>query len=115
MRLLSSAPASSSLLASLILFSLAALILLGSGPVLIESKPAADRKQQTLAGYGKLPLSFEACFEVNCGQTGEQAKFLSRGNGYTLLLSSTGAVLTIPGRARKQSGHNAFVNQPKLE
>ena len=114
MRLLSSAPASSNLLASLILFSLAALILLSSGPVLIESKPAADRKQQTLAGYGKLPLSFEACFEVNCGQTGEQAKFLSRGNGYTLLLSSTGAVLTIPGRARKQAATTPLLTSPSL-
>ena len=103
MRLLSIARASSGLLASLILFALAALILLGSGPVLSESKPAGDRKQQVLAGYGKLPLSFEACLEVNCGQTGPQAKFLSRGNGYTLLLSSTGAVLAIPSRAREQA------------
>ncbi len=39
--------------------------------------------------YGRLPLSFEA----NQGQTDSQVKFLSRGRGYTLFLTSTEAVL----------------------
>ena len=38
--------------------------------------------------YGKLPLAFEA----NRGQTDSQVKFLSRGRGYTLFLTSTEAV-----------------------
>lgn len=41
--------------------------------------------------YGKLPLYFEA----NRGQTDAQVNFLSRGNGYTLFLTSTEAVLTL--------------------
>ncbi len=48
--------------------------------------------------YAKLPLSFEA----NHGQTAETVKFLSRGSGYTLYLTSTGAVLSLrkpPARA----------------
>jgi len=41
--------------------------------------------------YGKLPLSFEA----NEGQTDQQVKFLSRGPGYGLFLTSSGLVLTV--------------------
>src|SRR2546428_57943 len=48
-------------------------------------------KQQVLAAYGKLPLSFEA----NAGQADPQVKFLSRGSGYTLFLTPTEAVLTL--------------------
>src|SRR3989442_8664552 len=48
-------------------------------------------KPQVLAAYGKLPLSFEA----NEGQADPQVKFLSRGRGYTLFLTSTEAVLTL--------------------
>src|SRR5205807_8335522 len=48
-------------------------------------------KPQVLVAYGKLPLSFEA----NQGQTDQQVKFLSRGSGYTLFLTSTEAVLVL--------------------
>src|SRR5437899_5727182 len=48
-------------------------------------------KPHVLATYGKLPLSFEA----NQGQADPQVKFLSRGRGYTLFLTSTEAVLTL--------------------
>jgi hypothetical protein len=41
--------------------------------------------------YGKLPLSFE----VNNGQADSSIKFLSRGNGYTVFLTSTEAVLSL--------------------
>ena len=41
--------------------------------------------------YGKLPLSFEA----NQGQRDRRVKFLSRGHGYTLFLTSTEAVLAL--------------------
>ena len=41
--------------------------------------------------YGQLPLSFEA----NQGQTDNQVKFLSRGNGYRLFLTPTEAVLAL--------------------
>ena len=46
--------------------------------------------------YGKLPLSFEA----NQGQLDSQVKFLSRGRGYSLFLTPTGAVLAL----RKSEG-----------
>ena len=41
--------------------------------------------------YGKLPLSFEA----NQGQIDSEVKFLSRGSGYSLFLTSNEAVLSL--------------------
>src|SRR5256712_9405656 len=55
------------------------------------TEPPQATKPQVLAAYGKLPLSFEA----NQGQTEPQVKFLSRGRGYTLFLTSTEAVLAL--------------------
>jgi hypothetical protein len=43
------------------------------------------------ASYGKLPLSFEA----NQGQSDPQVRFLSRGNGYSLFLTDSSAVLAL--------------------
>ena len=48
-------------------------------------------KTRLVQSYGKLPLSFEA----NQGQTEAQVKFLSRGRGYTLFLTSNEAVLAL--------------------
>jgi hypothetical protein len=45
----------------------------------------------SLAGYDQFPLSFEA----NQGQTAPQVNFLSRGQGYTLFLTPTQAVLAL--------------------
>ena len=45
----------------------------------------------SLAAYGQLPLSFEA----NQGQTAAQVNFLSRGQGYTLFLAPSEAVLAL--------------------
>ena len=47
--------------------------------------------QQVVAAYSNLPLSFEP----NQGQVDAQVKFLSRGSGYTLFLTSTEAVLVL--------------------
>src|SRR5580698_599104 len=55
---------------------------------------------QLAKNYGNLPLSFEA----NQGQAGAKVRFLSRGNGYSLLLTDSAAVLALtkhdpqPGR-----------------
>ncbi|MGJ0428368.1 SBBP repeat-containing protein [Methylobacter sp.] len=48
-------------------------------------------KVQAQSNYGKLPLSFE----INQGQTDAQVKFLARGQGYTLFLTPTEAVLSL--------------------
>ncbi len=52
--------------------------------------------------YGNLPLSFE----VNQGQAESDVKFLSRGIGYTLLLTGNEAILALQGRSQKW-GFNA--------
>jgi len=49
--------------------------------------------------YHRIPLTFEA----NQGQTDKQVKFLSRGRGYTLFLTTTEAVLVLRNRASKVS------------
>jgi len=45
--------------------------------------------------YGNLPLAFEP----NQGQADSRVKFLSRGGGYTVFLTETGAVLTLQDAA----------------
>jgi len=52
---------------------------------------APDLKTQTQSNYGKLPLSFEA----NQGQADAQVRFLAHGQGYTLFLTPTEAVLSL--------------------
>jgi hypothetical protein len=52
-------------------------------------------------GYGNLPLSFEA----NDGQVDSKVKFLSKGNGYTLFLTSTEAVLSVRRGSTKGKDH----------
>src|SRR2546425_1653009 len=51
--------------------------------------------------YGKLPLSFEA----NHGQTDRQVKFLSRGSGYSLFLTSNETVLSLSKPAMPAAQH----------
>jgi len=50
---------------------------------------APQGRHSVLEKYGKLPLGFEA----NQGQTDRQVKYLSRGPGYVLFLTSTEAVV----------------------
>jgi Beta-propeller repeat len=59
----------------------------GMGP----SRPAVDeaRKASAVEAYGSLPLGFEP----NRGQTDPRVKFLARGHGLTLFLTSADAVL----------------------
>jgi streptogramin lyase len=52
---------------------------------------ASAASAQVAAAYGQLPLSFEA----NEGQLDPQVRFLARGNGYSLFLTPTQAVLTL--------------------
>ena len=56
--------------------------------------------------YGKLPMSFEA----NQGQADEQVKFLSRGNGYSVFLTSTEAVFAFRDPASQKAGKDARIN-----
>src|SRR5215813_4093710 len=56
-------------------------------------------KSTVVNRYGSLPL----IFEPNQGQTDPQVKFVSRGKGYCLTLTTTEAVLTLRSASRHQS------------
>ena len=57
----------------------------GGNPVSAQAEP------RLMANYGKLPLSFE----LNEGQADAGVKFLSRGRGLTLFLTSSEATLEL--------------------
>jgi Beta-propeller repeat len=66
----------------------------------VSTGATPETKAQVSEAYGKLPLSFE----VNQGQTVPQVKFLSRGSGYHLFLTSNEAVLALSkGSAKHRS------------
>src|SRR5216683_132536 len=56
-----------------------------------EYSPGQSPQATAREGFGSLPLSFE----VNRGQTDAQVKFLSRGTGYSLFLTSNETVLAL--------------------
>ncbi len=61
--------------------------------------PGAAASPRVPAEYGKLPLSFEA----NRGQVDSRVRFLSRGQGYSLFLTDSGAVLSLTKREAGRS------------
>src|SRR5712692_3987069 len=73
----------------------------GAGPVTPESAAKARLSES----YGKLPLSFEA----NHGQSNPKVKFLSRGSGYSLFLTSNEAVLVLSRPEAGASRKNAVL------
>jgi hypothetical protein len=92
------------ILLKLSMFSSLALVLALEipGAAIPDSNPAASNsftqkqsndttKSKVLQTYAKLPLSFE----VNQGQTDRQVNFLARGNGYSVFLTPTEAVLSL--------------------
>ena len=74
------------------------LIALTTSALAAQSKTAKGvspaERAQVVEGYGRLPLSFEA----NEGQTDPRVRFLSRGDGYSLSLKASEAVLSLPGK-----------------
>ena len=61
------------------------------------SRSGPTEAKQVLQQFGNLPLSFE----INRGQVSPEVRFLSRGAGYQLFLTSTEAVMTV-GAAGQQ-------------
>jgi hypothetical protein len=72
-------------------------------PAFATDKPAND--------YGKLPMTFEA----NAGQTDSRVKYLSRGAGYTLFLTSNNeAVVSLARTTAKKERQTAAVRMALL-
>jgi len=76
-----------------------------SSTVAIPSQSSAEAS--LVRNFGKLPLSFE----VNQGQSDPCVKFLSHGNGYSLFLTDTAAVLVLSKQQShsKLSGHSSAI------
>ena len=60
-------------------------------PITESSNVPKETEQRIIQAYGKLPLHFEP----NQGQIAEEAKFMARGNGYTLFLTANEMVLSL--------------------
>jgi hypothetical protein len=71
--------------------------------------PTTGKSQSAAANYGKLPMTFEG----NMGQTDPQVKFLSRGSGYVVFLTSGGMVFSAHSQLVANTGAqaNAKANQ----
>ncbi len=59
----------------------------------VSRLPSAKGRPKWIKSYGNLPLSFEE----NQGQTAQEVRYLSRGAGYELFLTSQEAVLALRG------------------
>jgi len=57
----------------------------------LESLPKSSAEAPVASDFGRVPLSFE----VNQGQSDSRVKFLSHGNGYSLFLTDSAAVLVL--------------------
>ena len=67
-------------------------------PLAAQGNPPSSAR--AIGGYGNLPLSFEA----NQGQSDPQVKFVSRGVGYSLFLTSDEAVLALREGSGQEPG-----------
>src|SRR5438132_3684861 len=86
-------------------FAAAAMAATARGPIRGGTLSPEPRTRRT-RGYGDLPLHFEA----NQGQTDREVKFLARGSGYGLFLTSTESVLVL----RKPNATSPAVVRMKL-
>jgi len=66
---------------------------------------------RAIQGYGKLPLSFE----VNQGQADAHVKFLARGRGYSLFLTSDEGVLALKGESQPSKARSQERTAPAAE
>ncbi len=85
-----------------------ALIGLAQAATNVAGKGDAINATKRIEALNRLPLSFEA----NHGQTDSQVKFLARGSGYTMFLTSTKAVLSL---RQPQNNQSKISHQNKLK
>jgi hypothetical protein len=72
------------------------------------SQPDPKTQSKLISSYGQLPL----IFEENRDQTDAKVKFLSRGSGYTLFLTSYEAVFNLSG-SRSRDNTSGFGHQAR--
>jgi hypothetical protein len=82
----------------------------------VSVRPASQPATITPATRARINASFAAlplAFEANEGQTDSQVKYMARGNGYKLFLTSSEAVLTLPS-ARLSSEVSRMIEHKRL-
>lgn len=83
----------------------------GSIPQATSPAPIKSDQARLRETYGRLPLRFEA----NDGQTNRQVKFLARGDGYNLFLTSQEAVLTLRGNQKMGAADADAANRENIQ
>ncbi len=78
-----------------------------SGKPIPESSLTKSAEQRVLAAYGNQPMAFEA----NQGQTDARVKYLARGQGYTLFLTSGEAVFSMTPKHKGSSLAEALMHK----
>jgi len=78
-----------------------------SHPVLAARTPATAAQARIRARYAALPLAFEA----NEGQADPQVKYVARGNGYRLSLTSKQAIMSLPARKRQSEVRDMMLHK----
>ena len=68
---------------------------------------SAAQRGRVRANLDALPLAFEA----NQGQTDPQVKYMARGNGYKLFLTSSKAIMTLPGGRKPSEVMDMMMNK----
>jgi Beta-propeller repeat len=78
-----------------------------------KAPAAPSRHAQAAAVKAVVHRTVPLSFEVNAGQVrgegSERVRFLARGRGYTLFLTSTGAILKFHGRSRNSGGKSSGI------
>ncbi len=98
-----------------VIVAFAGWICAGADPA-TKPRPQIAKQSRLHDAYGRLPLSFEA----NHGQTDPRVRFLSRGNGYSLFLTSTEAVLklripSVSKRLAERSGNRSRFSAVRIK
>jgi Beta-propeller repeat len=76
-----------------------------SGALLSGAGASSQHKRELASAVARLPLSFEQ----NVGQADASAKFLARGAGYSLALTSQGTRLSLADHGKGGSGRDAVL------
>jgi len=91
-------------------FAVAAIMTTAPAGVVAAPGRQAAAKLHVVGLYGNLPLSFEP----NLGQTDGRVKFLSRGSGYSLFLTSTEAVLALREPEQQKSPRSLGITRSAI-
>lgn len=87
-------------------------VVFGDQPAAEAGQPASALETESAkAAYGRLPIHFEP----NVGQTDKSVKYVARGNGYSLFLTGSEAVLSLVKKGKGQIPERAAAVRLQFE